>query len=168
MKPAAHIAQGTLSAAVLYPHYGEQALLFGLAVVLIDLDHVVEYVLDTGDWTLRGFFIYHEVLYRNLPLNYLSLNLLHTVEFYLVGAWLGRWYPFLLPIVAGCIFHHLFDLIGLIRLGYPGCKAFSIMDYLLRRKGRLLTIRDVLRHPAADTVGIRDIGTWRVRWGLER
>lgn len=66
MKPSAHVAQGAISAAALYPVLGDRALLFGLSVVLIDIDHVLEYLRDTGDWTLRGFFVYHEVLLRNL------------------------------------------------------------------------------------------------------
>jgi hypothetical protein len=89
MRPAAHIVQGTVSAAALYPFFGGKAVLFGLSVILIDLDHVIEYVWDTGDWSLRGFFVYHEVLFRNLQADFLSLNIFHTVEFYLLGAWLG-------------------------------------------------------------------------------
>jgi hypothetical protein len=166
MRPAAHIVQGTVSAAALYPFFGGKAVLFGLSVILIDLDHVIEYVWDTGDWSLRGFFVYHEVLFRNLQADFLSLNIFHTVEFYLLGAWLGQWFPFLYPVVAGCLFHHLFDFIGLVHLGHPGCKAYSFVDYFVRRKGHALTIRDVLNHPAADVRGTAGIEEWKVRWGV--
>ena len=165
MSPTVHIVQGAVTAAALYPVIGAPAVPFGLAVVLIDLDHLIVYLWDTGDWTLRGFFVYHEVILRNLHTGYLGLSPFHTVEFYLLCLVLAPWQPVLYPVLAGCLFHHLIDMIGLVRLGHPFCKSLSITDYLLRRKGRPVSIRAVLGHSDVRLEGMPGIGEWAVRWG---
>lgn len=165
MSPTVHVVQGALSAGVLYPLIGAPAIPFGLSVVLIDLDHLFDYLRDTGDWTFRGFFVYNRLLLQNLHTGYLGLSVFHTVEFYLLCLLLAPWQPVLYPVLAGCLFHHSFDLINQLRLGYPFCKALSVTDYLLRRKRHIVSIRGVLGHPAADLRGIDDIGAWAKRWG---
>ena len=165
MSPSVHIVQGALSAAALYPVVGEAAIPFGLAVVLIDLDHVLAYLWDTGDWTFRGFFVYHDVILHNLHTGYLGLSLFHTVEFYLLCLLLASWQPLFYPVLAGCLFHHLFDMVNLVRLGHPFCKSLTITDYLLRRKDHPVSIRDILAHPAVRLEGIRGIREWAERWG---
>jgi hypothetical protein len=166
MSPSVHIVQGAVSAAVLYPVVGVPAIPFGLAVVLIDLDHLLTYLWDTGDWTFRGFFVYNHVLLQNLHTGYLGLSPFHTVEFYLLCLLLAPWQPIIYPVLAGCLFHHLFDLVNLVRLGHPFCKSLTITDYLLRRKKHVATIRDVLAHPDSRLEGINGTEEWAARWGV--
>jgi len=165
MSPSVHVVQGAVSTAVLYPLIGTPAIPFGLSVILIDLDHLIEYLWDTRDWSLRGFFVYYRVLVRNLHTGFLGLGIFHTIEFYLLMLLLAPWQPLLYPVLAGCLFHHAFDMVNLVRLGHPFCKALTITDYLLRRKGHAVSIRDVLSHPAVTVDGIEGIRTWAVRWG---
>lgn len=51
-----HTVQSVAASAVLYPVVGENAIPFGLAAVLIDLDHVIEYVRNTKSLDIRGVF----------------------------------------------------------------------------------------------------------------
>ena len=164
MSPSLHIVPAAASAAVLYPVDGEAAIPFGLSVILIDLDRLISCPWDTGDWTLRGFFVYHRILLRNLHTGFLGLSAFPTVEFNPLCLLLTLWQPLFCAVLAGCLFHHLFDLINLVRMGHPFCKPFTVTDYVLRRKGRLVSVRDVLSHPAVDLEGIPDIAEWAARW----
>lgn len=167
MRPAVHAVQAAVSGAVLYPFLGMNAVPFALSVVLIDLDHVIEYLVDTRDWTLRGFFVFYEVLFKNLDKGYLGLSLFHTIEFYLAGILLAQWFPVFYYIVLGCVFHHLFDLAFLYHHGIPFAKALSVIHYLMNRKRSVVSIRQVLKHEGVNTEGISDIGIWKARWGVE-
>lgn len=164
MSPQVHALQAAASGAVLYPFIGVNALPFALAVVLIDLDHLLEYICDTRDFSLRGFFVFYEILLKNLDKSYLGLSLFHTVEVYILGLALATVWPVFYYIVAGCLFHSIFDIIFLYRLGIPFAKAPSITDYLLRRKNHIVSIRGILRHEQVNTEGIRDIEHWKVLW----
>lgn len=166
MSPKAHIIQGAVSGALLYPFAGENAIFFALSVVLIDIDHAIEYLADTRDFTFKGFFVFYEILLKNLDKNYLGLSIFHTVEFYALGIWLGLSYPVFYYITAGCVFHHLFDIIFLSRFGRPFAKAASITDYLIRRKGHIVSIKDMLRLDNINLEGIRDVDVWKKRWGV--
>ena len=159
--------QAAVSGAALYPFLGMNAVPFALSVVLIDLDHIIEYLADTRDWTLRGFFVFYEVLLKNLDKGYLGLSLFHTVEFYAMGFLLAQWFPIFYYIVLGCVFHHLFDMIFLYRLGIPFAKSPSIVHYLVNRKRHVVSVREILRHEQVNVEGIRDIELWKLRWGVE-
>ena len=167
MSPAVHAVQAAVSGAALYPLLGMNALPFALSVVLIDLDHVIEYLLDTRDWTLRGFFVFYQVLLQNLDKGYLGLSLFHTVEFYALGILLAQWFPVLYYVVLGCVFHHLFDLVFLFRLGRSFAKSLSLVHYLMNRKSRIVSIRQVLAHEGANIEGIRDVERWQALWKAE-
>jgi hypothetical protein len=41
-----HTVQSVATSAILYPFIGENVVPFGLAVIFIDLDHIIEYVRD--------------------------------------------------------------------------------------------------------------------------
>ena len=53
-----HTVQSVATSAILYPFIGENVVPFGLAVILIDTDHVIEYVRDLKTFKLRGIFFY--------------------------------------------------------------------------------------------------------------
>jgi hypothetical protein len=167
VSPAVHVVQAAVSGAALYPFIGMNAVPFALSVVLIDLDHIIEYIADTGDWTLRGFFVFYEVLLKNLDKGYFGLSLFHTVESYAAGILLAQWFPIFYYIVLGCVFHHLFDLVFLYRHGIPFAKSLSVIHYFLNRKRSIVSIRQVLRQDGVNIEGIRTIGIWKARWGVE-
>ena len=52
-----HIAQGVASMAVLYPVLGDNAIVFGASIILIDTDHIFEYVADTKNFHPKGLFV---------------------------------------------------------------------------------------------------------------
>jgi len=105
MSPTVYLIQGALSAAVLYPIAGSKAIIFGLSVVLIDIDHFIEYYTYIRRLDIKGMLKYHEWQLNNLE-GRLWLNL----------------------------FHHLFDEIQLIKLGKPFVRAFSVAEYFIRKK----------------------------------
>ena len=134
--PAVHVAQSVGSAVVLYPAWGENAIIFGAAIILMDTDHILEYVKDTKNIKPKGFFVYHDILLKNLDKGYLGFNLFHTIECYLLLLWLGQLYPAFYYILGGFLFHHLFDQVSLTKQKHPFARAFSIPEYLIRNLGR--------------------------------
>ena len=73
-----HVVQSLTASAVLYPAIGGNVIPFGLAVVFIDLDHVIEYIVDTKSLNILGFPTYIGVIRQNMDKNYLGLNIFHT------------------------------------------------------------------------------------------
>ncbi len=143
MSPTAHLIQGAAGAAILYPFIGGKAFIFGVSVVAIDLDHFVEYYRDTLSIDLKGFFEYHNILSNNLD-NYLGLNLFHTIECYIILFFAGLILPDLHLILYGFLFHHLFDQIKLTWMKRPFARAFSIIEYFIRRKHYYTSLRELL------------------------
>ena len=143
MSPTVHLIQGAAGAAILYPFIGGKAFIFGVSVVAIDLDHFVEYYRDTLSIDLKGFFEYHNILSNNLD-NYLGLNLFHTIECYIILFFAGLILPDLHLILYGFLFHHLFDQIKLTWMKRPFARAFSIIEYFIRRKHYYTSLRELL------------------------
>ena len=92
--PKVHVIQSLTASAVLYPVIGKNVIPFGLAVVLIDLDHIIEYVVDIRSLNILGFFTYSSVVRQNMDKNYLGLNIFHTFEFYFFVFMLANIFPF--------------------------------------------------------------------------
>lgn len=143
MSPTTHLVQGAAGAVILYPFIGERALIFGMSVILIDLDHVVGYYRDTRRLDLKGFFEYHEILSNNLD-NYLGLSLFHTIECYVILFLAGLILPDLHLILYGFIFHHFFDQLKLTYMKKPFARAFLIIEYFIRRKHYHTSLRELL------------------------
>lgn len=143
MSPTAHLIQGAAGAAILYPFIGGKAFIFGVSVVAIDLDHVVEYYRDTRSLDLKGFFKYHEILSNNLD-NYLGLNLFHTIECYIILFFIGLALPDAYLVLFAFLFHHLFDQIKLTWMRKPFARAFSIVEYFIRRKKYHTSLMEIL------------------------
>ncbi len=143
MSPTVHVIQGLSGTAALYPFIGIKAIIFGVSVIVIDLDHFIEYYTDTRRFSIKGLFEYHNILLKNLD-GYLGLNLFHTIECYIVLFFLGLFLPDTNFVLMGFLFHHLFDQIQLSILHKPFARAFSITEYLIRRKNYFTTISQVL------------------------
>ena len=134
MSPKFHAAQGAVSAAVLYPLIGSDAIIFGLAVFLIDLDHIIPFVRDCKSLNIKRFFKYHRAV-PEIP-DYLALAWFHTLEFFLLLFILGFWRTVFWVILAACLFHISFDVVKAFQMGKPNIRVFSFVEYLIRRKGK--------------------------------
>lgn len=143
-----HGIQAILSSAVLYPFAGgENATIFGLSIVLIDLDHVIEYVRQTGSPKIWGVFPCCQIIGSNLHRGFYVLNLFHTLEFLLFIGLMGMLYPVFFYVLAGVIWHCALDLFMLARKGLPFIRALSITEYVIRSRNQahILRISDLLR-----------------------
>lgn len=167
--PKIHVIQSLAGSAVLYPIIGANVVPFGLAAVFIDIDHVIEYVADTKSLNLLGFFPYSKVVRQNMDKNYLGLNIFHTFEFYLFVFWLANISPLFYYVLSGLLFHHVADQLFLIRIGKPFVRAFSVIEYFIRRrKGEYATsIRDILKNEKINLAGVDNLEKWLIRWGIQ-
>jgi hypothetical protein len=170
--PAIHIAQGIGSTAVLYPFIGENAYVFGLSVILIDIDHVIQYADDTKNMSPKGFFVYNDFLDHNLfngniDRDYLCINLFHTFECYLLLLFFASSFPVLYYVLFGFLFHHLFDQIYLIKKKIPFIRAFSIPEYFIRKKNKITSMREILEIEKVHTLEFPDLDKWIVKWGMK-
>jgi len=68
-----HVAQSLASSAAVYPFIGENIIPFGCAVVLIDLDHVIENAIDTKNINPKSIFVYYDILLKNIDKDYFGI-----------------------------------------------------------------------------------------------
>ncbi|GAB6038931.1 hypothetical protein JCM15519_34900 [Fundidesulfovibrio butyratiphilus] len=136
MSPKFHFVQGAAGAAVLMPFLGWQdSVVFGLTVFFIDLDHIIPFVRDCKSLNVRRFFLYHAKA-PHTP-NFLALAVFHTVEFQLLLILLGFVWPVFQVMAAACLFHIFFDVVKTFQLGKPFLRAYSLIEYALRRKHKV-------------------------------
>lgn len=132
-----HLAITAAAATVLAPLWSaEEILLFAAGSVLIDVDHYLFYAVRCRRFDVRGMFRYFdevEKIEKSIP--YLGLCLFHTLDFFLLVAILAGYYPLLLSLLVGLIFHFVIDLIDLIRKEVPFIRAFFLVEHLVRRRG---------------------------------
>ena len=169
--PTVHIAQGIGSTAVLYPFIGGNAVVFGLSVILIDIDHIIQYADDTKNLNPKGFFIYFSFINNHLKNrnidNYLCINLFHTIECYLLLLILAGSFPVLYYVLFGFLFHHLFDQIALIKNKVPYCRAFSIPEYFARKKNKITSVHEILESAQVNIRKSPDLDKWTAEWGVK-
>ncbi len=161
-----HIAQSVCSGILLCPWIGQNAVPFGLAIVLIDVDHLLEYYLDTKNLNPRGFFVYHAIVVKNLDKGYLGLNIFHTIECYILLLILAGWFPIFYYVVFGFFTHHVLDQIFLIRLKHPFARALSVVEYCVRRKKHPVSLREIVKSGEVNIEGILDADRWLSKWKM--
>ena len=161
-----HTIQSVAASAALYPVIGENAIPFGLAVVLVDLDHVIEYVRDTRSLDVMGVFPYYRLIEKNLDKNYLILDVFHTLEFFALVVLLAAVFPVIWYVFAGMVFHMMADIFHLIREGCLFVRAYSIVEYIYRsRNGKYVTsVKELLKMDNLDTSRIKDFPGWAKKW----
>lgn len=139
MKLQSHVIAGVVGAAVVYPVLGpEKTTLFFVASFMIDADHYLEYLWRTkgADWSPKRMFrYYNHVTEHNKDKHNLGFSLFHTIEIflavYIIGIHLS---PFLfVPIFLGMIYHMIFDILWLSYHKVPTVRAFSIIEYFIRK-----------------------------------
>jgi len=131
-----HVALTAVAAAPLSPFLEiEGMVLFAVGSIFIDVDHYLFYVARTGRRDIRGMFRYFAALQpvqRSVP--YVGLCLFHTADFFLLVGILAYWYPVLLPLLAGMLFHFIMDVIDLRRKGVPFIRAYFLVEHFMRRR----------------------------------
>lgn len=134
-----HVLYGGAASVVLFPVLGLTSIAFWIGSVLIDADHYLEYIYHNRltDFSVRRMHHYHYILgnWHTRP-EFLNLSIFHTVEFltlfYLWSRWLGS--PMLKVALWGMLFHLLLDTIHLARLGVVTKRAYSIIEFLVRKE----------------------------------
>lgn len=129
-----HILQATAVSAILLPFLKGNAIFVFLSMILIDVDHYLDYVAVCKRTDLRGMFKFHEFL-RNSKSVY-AFSLLHTVEVFLLLLILGLWSWYFWLILSGFLIHFIFDLYNLYEKDVVCSRAFSIIEYAIRRKNK--------------------------------
>jgi hypothetical protein len=161
-----HTVQSIVTSTLLYPVIGTGVIPFGLSVVFIDVDHLVEYVKDTRCANLLGIFPYYRIIENNLDRNYLALSIFHTIEFFTLIFGLSFIYPVFRYIFAGIMWHMVMDVIFLFKAGRPFIRAYSLIEYIIRsRSGRYETsAMELMRQEGINFSGIPKIDDWLKRW----
>jgi hypothetical protein len=164
-----HAIQGAAASAALYPVMGLDSISFGLASVLIDVDHVIEYVRDTKSLKVTGVFTYCYLIEKNLDINFLVFNAFHTFEFLALILLLSIPFPALKFIFAGFLFHMAVDITHVTcNLRKPFLRAYSVIEYLLRsQSGKYLTsVRELVRVENLNTDKLDNVNGWLDTWNM--
>lgn len=138
-----HVALGGFVAFSTRPWLGDGgALIFWLSTIFIDLDHHVDFVWKTGIsnlFNVRRMLAYHREVFAEGPQKgVVSLNLLHTLEALGLVYAAARIWPsnILRSVFWGFAFHFATDVVHVIRCRRPFVRAFSLVEYLLRKRLR--------------------------------
>ena len=164
-----HIVQSVATSAILYPFIGENVVPFGLAVIFIDVDHVIEYARDLKTFNLRGIFPYAKFIEKNLDKNFLLLAMFHTIEFLLLTLVLAGIFPVFKYVFLGLVYHMCADMIYLKKLHYPFARAYSLIEYVCRsrNKSNILSVRD-LAEVEGVCMDIENYDHWISEWHLDK
>ena len=165
-----HTIQSVATSAALYPLLGENVIPFGLAVIFIDVDHVIEYARDLKTLKLRGVFPYAKFIEKNLDKKFLILAVFHTFEFLLLTLLLAQIFPVLKYVFAGLVYHMCADIIYLSRLRFPFARAFSLVEYVCRSRNpdNIISVRDLVKREGLSTEGVKDYDYWLKAWQLNK
>jgi hypothetical protein len=111
--------------------------LFAVGGVLIDVDHYLLYIQRKRNFSVKGMFLYFEELQPiqgSIP--YVGLCVFHTIDFFILLAVLGHFYPIIYSLLAGCLYHFFFDLIHLRRHQIIRIRAYFLLEHLIRRRSK--------------------------------
>jgi hypothetical protein len=133
-----HIALTSVAAAVISPILtGSEWVLFAVGGVLIDVDHYMLYVQRRRNLSIPGMFRYFNELQpiqTNIP--YVGLCIFHTIDFFILLAVLGYFYPLVNCLLAGCLFHFVIDLYDLRRKKIILIRPFCLFEHFIRRRAK--------------------------------
>lgn len=129
-----HTIQAAIGSALLAPFLGIDTIIFSLSVILIDVDHYFDFVIVCRRFGIRDMFKFHSWVWHNRHALY-GLSLFHTAEVFLLLFVLGFWSHYFWLILFGFSIHLIFDLYYLYKQNCFFNRAFSIIEYLIRRNG---------------------------------
>ena len=164
-----HTVQSVATSAILYPFIGENVVPFGLAVIFIDLDHVIEYVRDLKTFKPEGFFPYNKFIEKNLDKNFLILAMFHTIEFFLLMLVLAGIFPVFKYVFLGLVYHMCADILYLKKLHHPFARAYSLIEYVFRsqNKSNIVSVRDLIEVEGVCT-DIENCDYWISEWKTDK
>lgn len=132
MKIRDHIKYSLLPTIILFYIYKTNALFFFVSTIFIDIDHFIEYVFKTGDFSVKRMFSFYEQIGDELGKSYyLGLSIFHTVEFMLLAAVLSFYADIGKFLLAGILYHNILDFVYLARKGLFFKRSYSIFYYML-------------------------------------
>lgn len=133
MKLKTHILQGiVLSPIAYYLTDIKSAIIFLASFIFIDIDHYFLYVYRHREIGINKMFKYFDDLLETRK-NAYELCVFHTVEFFLLLFALGYWRKEFWVILAAFFIHFLFDIYYLYKRDALFIKAFSIIDYFIKK-----------------------------------
>lgn len=111
-----------------------------LSSFLIDFDHYVCAVMNTGKFGLISAFDYHNKLAKKMAINHrkgirkkYDFHLFHTVEFHVLFGIAGIFLAPFFYIFIGMIFHSLLDLFYLLKIDYFYAREYFFFNWLAKR-----------------------------------
>ncbi len=170
MKLTHHIIYGGIASLCLFPKMGFLCGVFWAASVLIDVDHYIEFLCRNKftSFSFKKMFAYCNVVVGwNTRPGLLGLSIFHTAEaiggIYLISLWLNS--NIVKAVFWGMVFHMVLDILFLFRMGALFCRAFSFLEYVIRKK---IMIKKGLSPDAIfeEALVIANINTSRVKNNL--
>lgn len=129
----AHTIQASVGSVLLIPFLGVDTVVFFFSMILIDIDHYFDYVFVCRRFDIKGMFKFHDFICKSKEPVY-GFSLFHTAEVFLLFFILGFWSYYFWIILFGFLVHFIFDLYALYMNKAIFNRAFSIIEYIFRRK----------------------------------
>lgn len=134
MKLKLHILQGiALSPIAYYLTDLKSAIIFFISFIFIDIDHYFLFIYRNKKFGIRKMFKYFDYLWENRK-NIYEMCVFHTVEFFLILFILGYWRREFWIILAAFFLHLLFDVYHLYKHDVIFTRAFSVVEYFIRKR----------------------------------
>ena len=96
-----------------------QIAVFAVGSILIDIDHYLFFVLRQKKFGIKAMFDYHDSLFKKKDqIPYAGICVFHTLDFFLLVGILSIFFPILIFLLSGLVFHFLIDLFHLYRHNY--------------------------------------------------
>jgi hypothetical protein len=133
-----HMALTGIAAVALAPMVGtEELALFAVGGVLIDIDHYLLYIQRRRSLSVTGMFRYFDELQPiQTKIPYVGLCVFHTIDFFVLLAFLANFYSPLIYLLVGCLFHFVIDLFDLRRKKVIFIRPFFLIEHFLRRRSK--------------------------------
>ena len=130
----------------LFPFYGSISFFVFLGGLFIDVDHYFYYLFEKKKFSLIGCYRdliqenmrnrerFQKVTTRPIHLGWDRLHIFHVFEFWILMGILSFVHPLFFIISIGIVLHVSLDLFDLVKGRIYGCRAFSFIMWLYRRR----------------------------------
>ncbi len=126
-----HIKYSFPFAIILFYIYGVNSLYFIVTSILIDIDHMIEYLIKAKDLNIKRMFKFYRRLFEVFSGRYyLGIAVFHTIEFIFIVVIIAFYSKAGIFLLVGLLYHHLLDGIFLQRRRCFFTRSYSIVHYL--------------------------------------